>query len=175
MLTEEQLVDDVFRREGDTYEEPPRIDQPTGRGGIILGTLSEFIGRQATLQELKDLTHDKAREIVRWKVRRIAAVFKIDAIAFEPLRVQMLDFSYNSGPGLAWRWLQRVLRVPRTGKYDTATAAALDRADAWLVHQALIAARLQMIDSAVDSGAIKKQFEDGLERRSERFSLLEVP
>jgi lysozyme family protein len=183
-VTEEQLIDDVFKKEGDRYGDrttKPPIDQPTARGGIILATLQAYYdevqpGRTATVQDLKDLTHAQARDVVRWKLRQIAKRAKLDAIAFDPLRFQMVDFAYNSGEGLAIRWLQRVLRVPRTGRMDAATIARVAAVDPWLAHQALIAARLQMIDLSTDPGGkVDRKFEEGLENRALTFSLLEVP
>ena len=177
-MTEEQLIDDVFDKEGRTYGDQttrPPIDQPTSPGGIILSTLSEYLTRPATLAELKALTVETARPIVRWKLRQLAAAQKFDQIAFEPLRLQLIDFSYNSGPSLAIRWLQRVLRVPRTGRMDPSTFTALAHADNWLVHQALVGARLQMIDLWTDAEAKRKAWEEGLENRVLSFSLLEIP
>jgi lysozyme family protein len=174
-MTEDEFIDDIFRKEGDTYAEPPRTDQPTGPGGITLPILREFMGPAATLEDLKTLTHERAREIVRWNLRRLARLARFDEIAFEPLKLQMIDFAYNSGQALATRWLQRVLRVDRTDRIDEPTLDALKHQDAWLVHHALIAARLQMIDMATDSGRVRKTFEEGLENRARSFSLLEVP
>jgi lysozyme family protein len=176
VITEERLIDDVFLREGDVYSEPPRNDQPTGRGGITLTVLQECCGPQASLQDLRTLTHQAARDVVRWKLRQIAKVHGLNVITFEPLRLQLVDYAYNSGPGLALRWLQRVLRVQRTSRMDAATIASLQRSDLWLVHHALIAARLQMIDLATDPGGkVDHTFEEGLENRALTFSLLAVP
>lgn len=174
-MTEDDLIDDVFKKEGLKYEEPPRIDQPTAAGGIILATLSEYLGRPATLAELRALTPITARPVVRWKLRQLALQHGFAGIGFEPLRLQLIDFSYNSGPGTAIRWLQRVLRVPRDGVIGPQTNAALEQADLWLVHQALIAARLQMIDMWTDAAAKRKAWEEGLENRALTFSLLAVP
>lgn len=174
-MTEDDIIDDVFKKEGDRYAEPPKIDQPSGRGGITLRTLREFMGPTATLDDLKTLTREKAREIVRWKLRYLARLTRLDEITFESLKLQMIDFAYNSGQALAIRWLQRVLRVDRTGRIDGPTLDALKRQDAWLVHHALIAARLQMIDMATDSGRVHKKLEEGLENRALSFSLPEVP
>lgn len=183
-MTEEDLITAVFEKEGDKYGDrttSPPIDQPTARGGIILTTLQEYFdatqsGRRATVLDLQTMTHAVAREVVRWKLRQIAERNGFDSIAFEPLRLQLVDFAYNSGDPLAMRWLQRVLRVPRTSRMDHATRQALDRCDQFLVHQALIAARLQMIDAATDPGGkVDHRFEEGLESRALGFSLLEVP
>ena len=85
----------------------------------------------------------------------------LGAIAFEPLRVQMVDYAYNSGPNLAIRWLQRVLRVPRTGVMDEPTRTAVSQQHGFLLNQALVAARLEMLDRATDSGSIDRRFEEG--------------
>jgi lysozyme family protein len=177
-MTEDELIDDVFTKEGRTYGDQhtrPPIDQPTAPGGIILATLSEYLGRPATLAELRALTPDTARPIVQWKLRTLAAVQGFDRITFEPLQLQMIDFGYNSPPALAIRWLQRVLRVPRTGRMDETTIAALAISDGFLVNQALIAARLQMIDLWTDAAAQRKAWEEGLESRGLSFSLLVIP
>lgn len=177
-MTEDLLVESVFDKEGRTYGDQttrPPIDQPTAPGGIILGTLSEYLNRPATLAELKALTVETARPIVRWKLRQLATQQGFAAIDFEPLRLQMIDFAYNSGPALAIRWLQRVLRVPKTGRMDLPTFTALELADAWLVNQALIGARLQMIDLWTDAVAQRRAWEEGLESRGLQFSLLEIP
>lgn len=182
-MNDAQFLADLFLREGDTYGDQtthPPIDQPTGRGGIILGTLRAFVAATgsplpATVATLKALTRPQAEAIVRWKLDADAAAHGFDRIPFDPLRLQLMDFAYNSGPALALRWLQRVLRVPRTGTMDPATGAALDAADPWLVNQALIAARLEMIDRWTDGNAQAKAWEEGLESRGLAFSLLDVP
>ena len=185
-MTADQLVDAIFDREGDAYAEPPKIDQPTARGGVTLGTLGAYVAANPTahltvsVQQLQTLTHDQAADIVRWQLRRLSESAGLDAIEFEPLRLLLIDYSYNSGAQRAIRWFQRVLGVPRTGIMDAATVAAVkypndkDRILVW-IHMATVAARLQMIDSAVDTHSINAKFETGLERRVEAFSLLEVP
>jgi lysozyme family protein len=182
-MTEEQLIADIFVKEGDTYGDTtthPPIDQPTARGGITLPVLRAYIAATRaplapTLTTLRALTRLQAEDIVRWNLRAIAAANRFDAIAFAPLRLQLIDFAYNSGAGLAIRWLQRALRVPRSSTMDAATVAALAAADPWLVNQALVAARLQMVDLWTDGDAPAKKFEEGVESRALTFSLLEVP
>jgi lysozyme family protein len=178
LISIERLIDDVFVKEGDRYGDQhtrPPIDQPTGRGGLTLKTLEACLGRPCTVADLKNLSHQDARGVVRWVLDNLAGTSRIAEIPAEPLRLQMLDFAYNSGPALAFRWLQRVLRVPRTGRMDAATRAALAANNLWLVNQALVAARLQMIDLSTDGTSIDKKYEEGLENRALTFSLLEVP
>ena len=185
-MTEEELIDGIGDREGRVYAEPPQTDQPTGPYGITLDTLRAFLrpahdrsnwnDATVSVRDLQDLAPDRAREVVRWCLQRLLTASHLEAIAFEPLRLQMLDFAYNSGDRLAIRWLQRVLRVERTGTMNDATVNLLRLSDAWLVNQALVAARLQMLDSATDpGGSVDAKYEEGLESRALKFSLLEVP
>ncbi len=174
----ERIIEGIFEREGDRYGDAttsPPIDQPTGRGGITLDTLSAYLGRPATVDDLKALTHDAAVKIVQWQVDTLVRDQHFDQIADETLRLQMIDFSYNSGPARAIRWLQRVLQVPRTGVFDGPTRLALPASSSFLVNQALIAARLQMIDLWTDANAQRKAWEEGLESRGLAFSRLEIP
>lgn len=184
-MTEDELVDATFTREGWSYEEPPKIDQPTGPGGITLPVLQGYRqGKSVTLADLKKLTIVEARAAVKWKLAQISVQHGLDQILFAPVRVQMVDFCYNSGEGLAIRWLQRVLNVPRTSVMDAATVEAVNDPATGrfqiMLNQALIAARLQMIDLATDAAkagrkGIDAKFEEGLENRALTFSLLVVP
>jgi lysozyme family protein len=187
-MTEDQVIDGVFAREGDTYGDQrtrPPIDQPTARGGIILATLLAFVAATRsplppTVETLKTMTHPQAREIVRWMLRELARQHGLDQIPYDALRHQAVDWAYNSGPGIAIRWLQRVLGVPRTGRMDAVTVAAVKYPDAkrvpvWL-SESLLAARLRMIDMVTDPGGkVDHKYEEGLENRALSFSLLEVP
>lgn len=176
-MTEDELIDSVFEKEGVTYGDPtthPPIDQPTGAGGITLPTMTDFLGHKVTVEDLKALTKETARPVVKWKLRTLAVESGISKIDFEPLRLQMMDFAYNSGAPLAIRWLQRVVRVAVDGKMGHGTLFALSKQDGFLVNQALIAARLQMIDMWTDAEAKRKVWEEGLESRALSFSLLEV-
>jgi lysozyme family protein len=187
VISEDRLIDDVFVKESDAYGDQhttPPIDQPTARGGLTLPVVAEYMaamGRPApTVQTLKDLTHAEARDIVRWTYRQLARAHGIDQIPFEPLRLQVLDWAYNSGPALAIRWLQRVLGVPRTGHMDPVTVAAVKYPEFGRVHlwisESVVAARLRMIDMTTDPGGrVDHKYEEGLETRALSFSLLEVP
>lgn len=177
-MTEDDLIESIFDKEGRKYGDEhttPPIDQPTAPGGITLDTYSHYLGHPATLAELKALTVETAKPVIQWTLRSMIRREFFDQITFEPLRWQVIDFAWNSGPALAIRWLQRCLRVPRTGRMDVATLTALAQYDNWLVNQAYVAARLQMIDMWTDAAQQRKAWEEGLESRGLLFSLLEIP
>lgn len=183
MIGEADVVEDLITREGvrygDKYTRPP-IDQPTGAGGITLAVLSEFLGRPASITELKAInSREAARPIVTWKVRRDKTRLKLDRIQFEPLRWQVLDFYYNSG-AYAVRWLQAVLQVEVDGGIGEETIGAivalcaLDPRVGFILHHAYMGARAEMIDKWTDADAKRKQWEEGLENRAFSFSLLRL-
>lgn len=178
MVTRGALIDDIFIREGDRYAV---VDQPTGRGGITLPVLVDFYkdmvpSQVPDLSTLQNLTHQDARGIVDWKLTQLEKSMGLVAVRFEPLRLHLLDFAYNSGQSRALRWLQRSLRVPRTGVMDGLTVSKLAASDQWLIHHVLLFARLQMIDAATDAGgSVDKKYEEGLENRTLSFSLLDIP
>ncbi len=188
MVIADDLVAAIFAVEGVRYGDrttSPPIDQPTAAGGITLGCLRDYVRATGAalpvhVETLKSLTKETATPIVRWKLRDLAHANGFDLIQFEPLRNQMIDWAYNSGPGIAIRWLQRVLGVPRTSVMDAVTVAAvrypdLARIPVWM-SESLLAARLRMIDMATDPGGkVDHKFEEGLENRALSFSLLEVP
>lgn len=182
-MNEADLVADTFVREGDTYGDQttkPPIDQPTARGGIILATLRDYViatrsTLPVTVATLKTMTRAQAEDIVRWALNRIVWQNKLHLIPFEPLRLQMIDFCFNSGPGTAWKWLQSCLRVEPDGDPGPLTIEALTHEDLWLVNQALVGARLQFVDRWTDRSAQRRAWEEGLESRGLLFSLLEIP
>ena len=176
-MTEDELIEDVYDKEGRVYGDAhthPPIDQPTAPGGIILDTLSAYLGRPATLRELQGLTLDTSRPVVRWKLREVQRTLGIEALPYEPLKLAIVDFYYNSGT-YAIKWLQRVLRVEPDGVVGPQTLDALWAQDAWLVHHAYLLARLQMVDMWTDAEAKRKQWEEGLENRVLKFSQLLEP
>lgn len=178
-MNEDRILDFIFDKEGREYSEPPQNDQPTAPGGITLELLQETCPG-ATYADLKRLSLPECRELIRRRLRVLAGSVGINKIGFEPLRLQLLDFAYNSGAERAIRWLQRCLAVEPTGKLDGPTLDAYGKANPFLVHHALGFARLQMIDQwsdpdpsrPKDVNEFRKHAEEGLEDRALSFSLL---
>lgn len=186
-MTDDEILDGLLHREGGFRAEVTRPDgsiDPDTNFGITAPVLGEWLGlgRWATTEEVKSLKKEMARTIFRKKYV-IAPGFTAENIPFEPLRVQLIDFGVNSGPERAIRWLQRVLRIATTGRLDTLTISVLreyggtDMLDGnnesalALVNDALVAARLYMIDRAVDTGRMRKADEEGVESRALEFFL----
>lgn len=167
----------ILRREGGYRHVPGDAGGPT-HYGITATTLGRWrrLGRPATAEEVQALPPEEAQHIYRaWYIDPI-----LTKIPYAPLAEQLIDFGVNSGPARAIRWLQRVLGIPVTGELGQntlGTLAVLARQDVAgrpalaLVNDALVAARLWMIDRLDDTGAIPATDEEGVESRALGFFL----
>jgi lysozyme family protein len=99
----EQMIDDVIRREGGFVDHPLDRGGPTNFG-ITQATLSRHLGRPASVDEVRRLSRNLAREIYR------RGYFEGPGIGRLPDRVQpfVFDAAVNHGPGQAVRFVQRV-------------------------------------------------------------------
>lgn len=170
-MTEDVIIDAIVGREAGY------VDDPADRGGatnwgITAKTLGVFrgLGRQATRAEVKALGVGEAKEIYR-QMFVTAPGFLPGRFDFDPLRVQLIDFGVNSGPARAIRWLQRVCQyTPVDGRLTPALLLYVNRLPGWLVNDALVAARLYMVDATSDAPD-QKRFEEGWEDRALLFFL----
>lgn len=173
-MTEAELIDDIFNREGRTYAEQPKTDQPTGSGGIIAATLADYLGvdvKTITREQLKALTVKTSTPIIQWKLNKLAVDAQFDLIQFTPLRLQMIDFAYNSGTERAVRWLQRVVGIPEsqvTGKFNPQTWIAMSKMSPVIMNNALAASRAR---AALQGGVKDVKLRNGVALRAISFVL----
>lgn len=178
-MTDAEIIDGVLDAEGGWREAVRRPDgsyDPDTHRGITAPVLGAWrrLGRPATRAELRAMPEDEARAIYR--ARYIDGPgFTSEAIPFEPLRMQVIDFDVNSDSARAVRWLQRVLGVEDDGVLGPVTRAAIRRACeagyGRVLNDALVAARAYMVDRAVDIGTMRKADEEGVESRALSFFL----
>lgn len=114
------IIDRVIGREGGY------VDSGLDRGGatkwgITLRTYSDYLGKEATKDELKVLSLDVARQIYR---TRYLEPYGIDKIPDERLADALFDTVVNCGP-VAVQWLQEAIGVQRDGKIGSVTLASL--------------------------------------------------
>lgn len=172
-MTDTEILTGLLDREGGFVHNPADTGGPT-KYGITSTTLGMWrkLGRRATVAEVRALSQAEALDIYR---RRYVIDPGFDRISYLPLRAQLIDFGVNSGPARAIRWLQRVLRMPPTGVLDEALLEALYFLDTQqalpIVNDALVAARLYMIEMVTDADDSQKQFEEGWEGRALHFFL----
>ncbi|WP_343314810.1 glycoside hydrolase family 108 protein [Brucella sp. BE17] len=115
-----EIMPYIFKEEGG-YVDNPKDPGGATNMGITQGTLSGWMGRAASREEVKNLSKGTAMEIYRkqyWD--------KIDGDHLPPgVDYALLDFAVNSGTAHAIKMLQQVLDVPETALIDPRTMAAL--------------------------------------------------
>ena len=130
----------VLQFEGGYVNHPDDPGGPTNLG-ITQSTLSSFIGRQATIEEVKALTPAKVAPIYR--LRYWDRVQGDDLPAGVDLAV--FDFGVHSGPTRSVMSLQRVLGVADDGKLGPVTLTAANAASPLKTVNALCDARLDFL------------------------------
>lgn len=141
-MTEEQVLDDLVRREGGFVDHPADRGGPT-KYGITADTLGNWLGvqRPASIEEVRSLTVDQAKTIYRTRYIRQPG-FTPENIPDENVRVFVIDTGVNSGPTTAMRHLQMALRVSPDGRWGPITRAAMAKADPGQVLKDLIRLRV---------------------------------
>lgn len=163
----DRFINDLIEREGGY------VDHPSDKGGatnfgITAGAWGQYrrMGRPATRAEVRAITREDAVEFYR---SRYVLTSPFNAVAYEPLRCQLIDFAVLSGQARATRWLQRVLGIPVTGEIDDRTKVALTRDRGALINSALVAARVQMFSGIVKDDPTQAVFLKGWLNRAVSF------
>jgi lysozyme family protein len=135
----ENALNDVLEREGwPAYTEHPHDKGGPTKGGITLRTLEQWRQRRLTRQSLQQLQKPEALAILE---RRYVDSNGINKIPNTLLKIQVIDNAVLSGPVLAAKDLQKVLKVARDGIIGKRTLAALEKRNIRDVHNQLAVTR----------------------------------
>lgn len=170
MITDDQIIDGVIEREGGWEDRPEDGGGPTNFG-ITLPILSSYLGRAATMADLRALTPATAAPIYR---QIFVDEPGFDAIADDSLRALVVDCGVQHGPGTAVRWLQQALnaggaQLTVDGAFGSKSKAALASADPAAVYRDLLDDRERLYTAIVAARPDQKIFADGWENRLEAF------
>lgn len=102
-LTIEQMINDVLRREGDFVNNPADRGGPT-KFGITQATLSRFLEKAATVEDVRLLDIETARDIYELRYYRQPRIDKLP----EYIQPFVFDCAVNHGPRRAIRFVQTV-------------------------------------------------------------------
>ncbi|HLO78113.1 MAG TPA: glycosyl hydrolase 108 family protein, partial [Magnetospirillum sp.] len=102
----DSMLNDILAREGGFVNNPADHGGATNYG-ITQATLSAWLGRSATIDDVRNLGADTAKAIYR---RTYFIGPHLDQLP-ELIQPVMLDAAVNSGPGQAVKWLQTVLNA----------------------------------------------------------------
>lgn len=113
MTTIEVLLEDVLIKEGGYVNHPNDRGGPTNYG-ITQKTLSNYYGREATVDEVKNLELETAREIYETNYYRAP---RIDTFP-EEIQPLAFDMAVNHGPRRSIRITQQVVNLAGFGPID---------------------------------------------------------
>ncbi|WP_455217857.1 glycoside hydrolase family 108 protein [Kaarinaea lacus] len=139
----DEMLDTILKHEGGFVNDP---DDPGGATnfGVTLATLSQWLGRTATVDEVRDMDVETAKEIYR---KRYYSDPGIDDFpqAIQPL---VFDCAVNHGPAQAIKFVQKVSNDAGLGSLEVDGVNGPRTRDA--VNQAFASMGNNMINAIVD-------------------------
>lgn len=160
------MIDRVLEREGGYVDHPLDKGGPTNKG-ITYETLKSYWGRTPTLEELRNLTTDTARDIY-FDLYIVRPGF--DKVGTSALRELLFDAAVNNGPGNAVKFLQRALNQTLSeplgvdGRFGQKTLEALDSLDSDQLMSLLLrvfSERLKFYGSIISTNPQQRAFAAG--------------
>jgi lysozyme family protein len=173
MKSIEELLNDVIKREGGYVNHPNDKGGPT-KYGITQRTLSAYLGRAASIEDVKNLDIALAKEIYQ---RNYYFKPRINAL---PAMLQpiMFDMMVLHSPKVVWRILQEIINEAGFGPVDedgvsgpqtfnAAETCAVEMGD-YLIN-AIVDARIEFYKMRVEKDPSQKVFLKGWCNRAEHF------
>jgi lysozyme family protein len=114
--------------------------------GVTQRLYSRFLGRPATLEEMKTLTFDRACEVMREMFLIRTGLWQLTDWR---LKLVTVDASINFGEDDSIPWLQKAVGAAPDGHLGTITLAAVKKAEPLPAALRIVAARLRKHSDAV--------------------------
>ena len=172
-MTVEEMIDAILVREGGFVNHPDDRGGPTNHG-VTQATLSDYLQRDASVQDVKDLDIDTARDIYK---KRYYQGPKIDLLP-EPIQPFIFDCAINHGPRHAIKFVQKICnesgfgQLSEDGLMGSKTAAGADQCckemGKWMF-LTLIQERKQFYLEIVVNDSSQKTFLKGWMNRANSF------
>ena len=122
----DEIIDAVIEKEGRTFTNRPNDRGGPTKFGITQRTLSAYLGRQASIEEVKNLTEPDARRIY---TDLFIERPRFDEIEDADLQLVIIDIGVHSGPPRAARFLQKELGLKADGIVGPITLGAANHPD----------------------------------------------
>lgn len=104
----DRIINKIIGREGNEFTNHPLDSAGPTRYGVTIAAMTEWLGRQATENDIRNLTKDTAREIYR---KLYVLLPRFDKITDTVLRRQLIDCGVLHGRRWAIRRLQEIIYV----------------------------------------------------------------
>jgi lysozyme family protein len=134
------IIEVTTQLEGGYVNNPNDKGGPTNHG-VTIGTLSGYLGRRATIAEVRALSKPAAIEILRKGYYDKVWGDQLPS----GLDLSMTDFAVNSGPSRAVKEIQKLVGVHEDGIMGNITLAAIKAQDTRALNDAYNAARMSFL------------------------------
>lgn len=161
----DRIIEEIIQKEGGFSNHPADPGGPTNFG-ITIRTLSKWRGHDVTVEDVKNLTEDEAKDIYNSEyVLRPG----FDKIPESMLKSNLIDFGVNSGPKTAIMNLQTLLGVRADGLLGPTTLAAIEQVNLKDLNNELVKRRVLTYARIVQNSPKKLVFLYGWLKRALSF------
>lgn len=164
-MTPNDIIESILRREGGFVDHPSDRGGPTNHG-VTQETLAEWRGRPVTIDDVRTLGTQEAREIYR-ELYIVRPGFL--GIESEAVRSLAIDCAVNHGVKRAVILLQHAARVFPDGIFGPNTKDAVNRMTAAVLYRRLCAQRVRYYGEIVTKNPSQAVFAAGWANRVAEF------
>ena len=161
----DRIIGDIIAREGGFVDHPADRGGPT-KFGITRQTLAAHRGRDVSIEDVRNITMDEAREI--YAARYIRGP-RFDQIGHPALMALVVDCGVLHGTRRATRWLQAAAGVKDDGVVGPLTLRAVNGGDGPALYRRVLASRCRFIGTLVTRQPSQAAFAAGWANRVARF------
>lgn len=147
--TDQRLIAAVIDREGGFSNRPSDRGGPTNFG-ITQATLSMWLGRPASIADVRLLTREQAIAVYTSVYLTAPG---ISLIADDDLRELVFDAAVQHGPSRAVQWLQAIVGVDTDGVIGPVTSRAIEKGNTANIYRRHLARRLRFYGEIVTADA----------------------
>ena len=161
MADAKKLIPFILKWEGGFSNHPLDKGGATNKG-ITIATFRQFFGKNATVEQLKNMTDTQWENIFRngyWNP------FKGDAIMNQSIADICVDWAWASGTKTAIMRVQRIVGVKADGIVGNATLSAINSAEQKLLFDKIKSARISFVEAIVRKNPTQKVFLKGWKNR----------
>lgn len=158
----EQIITDVIQAEGGATA----TNDPADAGGRTQYGISEKANPAAWADGV--VAEKEAREIYLQKYVIGTGFFRIPS-SHPKTQIQLIDWGVNSGPAIATKNLQEILKIKADGVFGAKTLEALINTADQAINNRLVAARVEMIGRVVQKNPTQLKWLTGWLKRAVSF------
>lgn len=161
MAKAELLKPFILRWEGGFVDDPLDMGGATNKG-ITIGTFRNFYGKDATVEQLKNITDEQWLHIFKcgfWDK------WKADDINNQSIANIVVDWAWGSGTVTSIKQVQKILGVTADGIVGNDTLTAINTADQRTLFDKIHSKRIEFVENIVKRNPSQARFLKGWKNR----------